>query len=105
LLRALNLLVVAVNGSLILLDLLLIASVLLVLLALHVIADQRTGAESECATDSGTGTWVTHCRSDNSARCGAAQGADSRSFFPGGQRSAGAACEDHSSQRQPRPLS
>jgi hypothetical protein len=39
LLRALNLLVVAVDGSLILLDLLLIALVLLLFLTLHVVAD------------------------------------------------------------------
>jgi hypothetical protein len=105
LLGALNLLVVAIDGALILLDLLLIALVLLLFLTLHVIADERPGAESEGATDCRASAWVTNGCADNASRSSPAERAYAGSLFTGGQRAARATCQDDSRQRECRQLS
>jgi hypothetical protein len=83
--QPLRLLSVTVDLSLILLDLLLI----LLFLTLHGIADERAGAESERAADSGSGSGMSHGRADDAACRSAAESADACAFFPGRQRSTG----------------
>jgi len=79
---ALNLLAVTIDGSLILLDLLLIGLILLLFLTLHIVTDQCAGAESKRAADGCTGAGRAHGRADDSACCRAAERANPSSLFP-----------------------
>src|SRR5581483_2557366 len=91
----LNLLVVAVDGALVLLDLLLIGLVLLLLLSLHVVADQSAGAEAESAADGRARARMADGGADDAARRRAADGADAGALFARGHGTAGAAGHDH----------
>jgi hypothetical protein len=93
---ALNLLVVAIDGALILLELLLIGLILLLFLTLHVIADERASAKSEGAADGGAGSGMTHGCTDDAAGGRAANCTNPSALFPGRHRSAGTSGKHHS---------
>jgi hypothetical protein len=102
--RPLNLLTVTIDGALILLDLLLIGLVLLLFLALHVISDERAGAESNRSADCRSSSRVTHGCANDAARRGSSHGSDSRAFFPGRHGTAGTGRENRRGENERRRL-
>jgi hypothetical protein len=92
----LNLVTVAFDDPLVLLDLLLIVLILRFVLSLHVISDERARTEPDSATNRGAQSRTTGGGADEPAGGGASNCADPRAFFPWGQGTAGAA---HSSER------
>src|SRR6266403_1431541 len=59
-----------------------------ILAALHLVADQRAGAESYPAANRRARTRVADRTTDKAPGRSAAERADARAFFPGGQRTA-----------------
>jgi hypothetical protein len=89
--QLLRFLAIPFNDALVLLYLLLISLILGLLLTLHVISDERAGAQAQRSPDRCAGSRVTYGRSNNATRGGTPQRADARSLLPRGQGSAWAA--------------
>jgi hypothetical protein len=82
-LQPLNLLAVAIDLVLVTIDLLLLL-IVGVLLALQLVTDQRTGAQSESAADRRSGTRMTDRRADEATSRRAAERTNSGALFARG---------------------
>ena len=87
----LDLIAVAFDDPLVLLDLLLIVLVLCFVLSLHVISDERARAEPDSATNRGAQSRTARSGTDKPARGSSANCADAGAFFPRRQGAAGTA--------------
>jgi hypothetical protein len=87
----LNLVTIAFDDSLVLLDLLLVILILGFILPLHVISDERSRTEPDPATDRGTQSRTARCGADKPAGSGASNCPDAGAFFPRGQWASGTA--------------
>jgi hypothetical protein len=72
------------DDPLVLLDLLLVILILGFLLPLHVISDERSGAETDSATNCGAQARATGGGTDEPAGGGPSNSANAGAFFPGG---------------------
>jgi hypothetical protein len=93
----LDVVTVAFDDPLVLLDLLLVVLILSFFLSLHVISDERARSEANSATNGGAQSRAACGGTDEPAGGGASNCADPGTFFPRGQGTSGTA---HSSERR-----
>jgi hypothetical protein len=71
---------IAFDFALVLLNLLLVLLILRLFLTLHVISNERSGTQTQGPADSSASPGMAHGCANNTPRCGAAKGANARSF-------------------------
>jgi len=98
-LHTLDLLALTLDFGLVAIDLLLLL-IVGVLLALQLVADQGTGAQSESPADESTGPWMMYRCANNTAGGGPSNGPDTSSLLSGTEGTAGATGQENSPRNQ-----